>query len=367
MFSNATLNNEVSQAWILTFIDEYVNICEELDSIPKLRLPNFCINNKLTKTLGAWDSDKRMITISESLLSQGNWDDVVAVLKHEMAHQIVTEYFGVRGEEPHGHTFKKACKLLQIPHGPCYTLSRLSRSPRSNLLRKIEKLLALGQSSNPHEAGLALAKAHELSLKYNVALQDKKENSSYALRLVGPILKRTPPFLWQILTILEEFYFIRYIQRPRGRPDASLNRRSQKVFELYGTAENLDLAEYVYYFLLNHGNLEWCIYRDKHGLANNKLKVSFLEGMYAGFRAKLRKRHCELTEQSTLIWIGDCELDRFYRQRNPYIRKSKNTTMIDRESHKAGHEIGGKLEIKPGLTRTQSQRTDRLLLKCHDA
>ena len=139
---------------------------------------------------------------------------MLAVLKHEMAHQIVTEHFGVRHEEPHGPTFKKACNLLQITPCACYTFSAITNSPKSNLLNKIEKLLALGQSSNRHEAELALAKGHELSLKYNVELHDKNIKTNYGLRLLSPIVKRTPPYLWHILKILEEFYFIKYIQRP---------------------------------------------------------------------------------------------------------------------------------------------------------
>lgn len=361
MLSNKKLNDNASRAWILTLMDEYEELRDHLGTISKLRLPNFCISHTLTKTLGTWDRDKRMITISECLLLQGTWDDVVAVLKHEMAHQIVTEHFGVRNEDPHGKTFKKACNLLQIPSSACYTLSDLTHSPQSNLLRKIEKLLALGQSSNLHEAESALSKAHELSLKYNVELHNKKKKSNYALRLVGPMVKRTPPYLWRILGILEEFYFVKYIQRPR-RVHGSSNGHPQKVFELYGNVENLDMAEYVFYFLLNHGELEWRLYRKAHRLSNNKMKVSFLKGMYSGFQVKLQNRHRELTEQTALIWTGDCELDRFYRQRNPYIRKCKNTTRIDRKSHEAGHQVGEKLEIKPGLEEKQSGRFGPLLL-----
>ena len=348
MIFTKKLTDDVIHAWVLTLIDEYEKIRNGLTEISKLRLPNFSINDNLTRTLGTWDTARRTITFSEQLLLQGTWDDVIAVLKHEMAHQIVVELFGIRNEEPHGIAFKKACGLLNIPAGACYTFSGLVHSAQSNLLKRIEKLLALGQSSNQHEAERALAKAHELSLKYNIALNEKKKKSVYALRLVGPLVKRTPSYLWMITKILEDFYFVKYIQRPCGWR-SSTNGYSTKVIELYGTLENLDLAEYVYCFLLNHGKLEWQRYQGERKLTHNKFKVSFLKGMYAGYYEKLQERHQELAEDHGLIWIGDSGLNGFYKQRNPQVKTVKNTTMVDRESHKAGQQVGRTLEIKPGL------------------
>ena len=352
------LTDDLVQAWALTLIQEYEKARDEVTAIATLELPNFSINDELTRTLGAWDNEKRTITLSQQLFLLGAWDDVVAVLKHEMAHQIVAEIFGIRNEEPHGYTFKRACGLLNIPAGACYTLSNIESGSSSNLLKKIEKLLALGQSSNTHEAERALLKAHELSLKHNIALNDSHNRSRYALRLVGPLSKRTPSYMWKLMNILQDFYFVKYIRRPCHSSSCQANGRAYKIIELYGTLENLDMAEYVYYFLLYHGQQEWQRYRHKQNLVNDKLKLSFLNGIYDGYRNKLAREKHILAKEKALIWLGDVQLDHFYRQRNPRIRSVSMNSKIHESTHHAGLRSGEKLIIRPAIKSERNPKSN---------
>ena len=122
------------------------------------------------------------------------------------------------------------------------------------------------------------------------------------------------------------------------------------MIELYGTKENLDIAEYVYYFLLNKGKLLWLSYKDESALSNDKLKLSFLQGLYNGFYTKLEKQHIKLTQEKALIWLGDRKLDAFFRQRNPRVRKVSHVTHHDHHARAAGQKVGKKLDVHPGLS-----------------
>ena len=101
-----------------------------------------------------------------------------------MAHQIVDEVFVVASETDHGPAFKRACALLEIE--PDATM-QLADQPEAvdSMRRKIEKLLALGQSTNHHEAEQALAKAHELALRYNVRMIESAPTRAHRFRKVG--------------------------------------------------------------------------------------------------------------------------------------------------------------------------------------
>jgi hypothetical protein len=347
MFAEYT--NDVTKAWISTIISEYEKIRDDLPLISSLKIPNFIISNQFTSTLGEWDERNRTITLAEYLVKKGSWDDIIDTLKHEMAHQIVSEIFGIHDESPHGDAFKRACKILGIVPTACGQISDLSKSRSGKIFDKIRKLLALGESPVKHEAELALAKAHELSLKYNIDLQLRSTLSRYGIRLLGPIFKRMPSYIWGIMRILNEFYFVQYIRRPCQSRTANYGESPGKVFELYGLPENLDLAEYVYYFLLHHGELEWQKYKQRSHLRNNRKKISFLDGLYDGFRESLAKQHKVLADEKALAWLGDSELEKFYRQRNPRIRYCNSFAHIHHAARAHGTKVGEDMRIRPGL------------------
>ena len=340
---------DIINAWGYLLIDEYIQIKDPIPALKRLKIPNFTIDETLTATLGSWNETARLITISEKLLELGTWEDIRLVLKHEMAHQIVSEIFDIRNAKSHGLAFRRACKILEIPYSRCYTPSALRSELNPGRNAKVHKLLALSNSSNKFEAERALQKAHELILKYNIEMQNKESYSRYGVRILGPVYKRTPSFVWRIVSILEKFYFVQYIRRPVRRSSCTDQKSLGNIFEIYGTIQNLDLAEYAYYFLLNQGAIEWEAYRKLNDLQNNKFKISFLSGLYQGFQQKLEQHTLNLQDNRALVWTGDKNLNRFFRQRNPYIRRLRSTSEIDIASHSAGERFGKHFTIVPGL------------------
>src|SRR5690606_5985114 len=61
---------------------------------------------------GAWHADRRLITISRRQVLCYTWGSVIETLKHEMAHQLVSELMHRDHEPPHGPAFKEACRRL---------------------------------------------------------------------------------------------------------------------------------------------------------------------------------------------------------------------------------------------------------------
>ncbi len=60
------------------------------------------------KGLGYWSYKTNTLSISSHLIKTEVWDLVLEVLKHEMAHQYVSEYYD--NADIHGSYFKMACE-----------------------------------------------------------------------------------------------------------------------------------------------------------------------------------------------------------------------------------------------------------------
>ena len=85
-------------------------ISEETKKIPKPMIKIGCIKSYY----GSWCEKTRSITLSEELLNKYPWEIVLEVLKHEMAHQYVSEI--LKKEDQHGPFFKEACRILRVKH-----------------------------------------------------------------------------------------------------------------------------------------------------------------------------------------------------------------------------------------------------------
>jgi hypothetical protein len=237
--------------------------------------------------------------------------------------------------------------MLDIPAEATWTPAGRSDSERA-VARRIEKLLALGQSGDEHEAEAAVAKAQKLALKYNIEQLQSGVDSDYSLRVIGPAKSRMPSYFWGIMRILCDFHFVTYICRTHNvLEDYEWTRRS--VIELYGTAQNLDMAEYVFYFLWHQGELHWSQYKAEHKLRSNKHKLSYLNGLYVGVWERLDKQRQDVAENEALVWRDDPKLEAFFRERNPRVRTTRRSSRLYEAAHSAGNAAGSKLQILSDL------------------
>lgn len=303
---------------------------------------------------GAWHAARRLITISRRQVLCYTWESVIETLKHEMAHQVVSELMHRDVEPPHGLAFKEACRRLSCdasaqgdggvsllrPGGA----GRAANQDDTRLLR-IQKLLALADNNpDEHEARAAFARASELMLKYN--LEAGPAPSAYAHRHVGKLSGRVPHHHYVVAGILQEFFFVRCIWVDSF--DVLRGARGH-ILEIMGTRENVDMAEYVHDCLLRQVEALWLAFKQARDVKDRSAKREYIDGLLSGFRRQLRAT----TEQSAergLVWVGDAGLKRYARQRHPRTTTSRLDGVAPSDVRQQGVAAGERMRLHRPVT-----------------
>jgi len=291
-----------------------------------MRLPNLDLSYS-EDVLGKWKGGcHRRLSISIILINNYKWEYVQEVLYHEMVHQYVEEVLGIRDG---------------LPHGEAFTVS----SENHKILDKVHKLLALAQSPNEHEAQNAMTKAHEFLLKHNLSLLDEQTEWNYIYKQIGEVGRRNP-IKSIISSIISKFFFVEAIWT--FGYDQHKNRSGQ-VLEIYGTPENVEMAEYVYDYLQNISELLWVEHKGREKINGNKHRRTFIYGLLDGFYNKLDSRVIE-SQSKKLVWMGDPRLKEFYRRRNPRVaRSSSRYSRSCQDTYNSGITQGRNLVIHKGI------------------
>jgi len=292
-----------------------------------MRLPNLDLSYS-EDVLGKWKGGcHRRLSISIILINNYKWEYVQEVLYHEMVHQYVEEVLGIRDGLPHGEAFKRVCRENSIdPTATGDIQSWVEKrnntssvsSENHKILDKVHKLLALAQSPNEHEAQNAMTKAHEFLLKHNLSLLDEQTE-------------------WNFVEAIWTFGYDQH------------KNRSGQVLEIYGTPENVEMAEYVYDYLQNISELLWVEHKGREKINGNKHRRTFIYGLLDGFYNKLDSRVIE-SQSKKLVWMGDPRLKEFYRRRNPRVaRSSSRYSRSCQDTYNSGITQGRNLVIHKGI------------------
>jgi hypothetical protein len=297
----------------------------------RLRAPTLALADGAQR-LGQWLARDRVIELQRAFVVDGSWGAVVEVLKHEMAHQFVTEVLGDPDATPHGPAFRAVCERHGIDAASSGMPAAAPDAEGERVLGRVAKLLALAESPNAHEAELAMAEAQRLMLKHNVAATAA---SPYSFRHLGEPTGRVAEHERVLANILNDHFFVESIWVPVWR--AREGKRGS-VLEVCGTTVNLAIAEHTHAFLTHTAERLWSQYRRLHEVGNRDRRT-YLAGVMTGFREKLeaqRKRHAA----EGLVWVGDGELTRYWRRRHPYVRWSRHTGVERNEAHAQGRAAG---------------------------
>ena len=316
----------------------------------KLIKPTFKFFENSTQW-GYWKgSDTREIGINLQLIFDHPWEVVLTVLKHEMAHQFVDEIMG-GSADPHGDDFRKVCFKLSIPyHAACnFPVNQSESRVESSVLRKIKKMFALAESSNENEARTAMVMANNLLLKHNISKAEIENDKNYSHKFVGEVLGRTPTEFNIISNILTEYFFVLTIWT--FSYDALADKKGSRL-EICGSPENVEIGEYVYYFLINQLDFLWQKYKVENKISHQKFKKSFVLGVLRGFKEKLQTDRSDSKERG-LVWKGDPELDRFYQQLHPKTKSvSSSGHYLYEEASNDGFSKGKNLNLHLGIKQT---------------
>lgn len=298
--------------------------------------------------LGQWVRATRTLELQRRLVIERPWPEVIAVLEHEMAHQLVDEVLGVRDETAHGPTFQRACAERGID-ARAAGLPVAHADVGDRAVDRIRKLLALAGSPNRHEAEAAMTRAHELMLRHN--LEAIPTVRTFEARLLGEPFLRANPVAAQIVGLLSELFFVEAITIPVYLPRAG--QRAQQ-FEISGTPANLDMACHVHAFLLATADRLWRDHRDDARIRNGRDRMPYQVGVIRGFRDKLLGERVQLRGVG-LVWVGDPGLEAFYRRRHPRIVTRKRSVRGG-SAHRAGHEAGRTIVLHKPIGATAASR-----------
>jgi hypothetical protein len=297
----------------------------------RMKLPALLLTDGNAR-LGQWIAGERRIELSRRMVLDQPWGVVIEVLKHEMAHQFVHEVLGDPDATPHGSTFRAVCEAHGIDAAAA-GLPRAADAEENRILARVAKLLALAESPNQHEAEAAMTEAQRLMLKHNL---EHIAQSSYSFRHLGQPTGRVTEAERILANILDEHFFVECIWVPVWR--ARQGKRGS-VLEACGASVNLEIAEHTYAFLVHTAERLWQAYRRAHAISGNRDRRTFAAGVMTGFKEKLdaeRKKQ----ERAGLVWIGDGDLDKYYRRRHPHIRWTRHAGGERNEAHAHGRAAG---------------------------
>lgn len=346
-----------------------------------LETPIFAFSMEKTKW-GSWDSGTKTLTLSYHLLRNYEWDAVIHTLKHEMAHMIVTELWSDIEDNTsgHGELFKKACAIMGIDAEKKHSSIEKAEyqiPENEKILSKIHKLFCLGESNHKEEANAAIAKAHELMIKYNISNLDlPKERKLFVFRPVGRIYDRIPEYIKSLARIVCDNYFVKHIYI--AHRDSRFKVR--RTIEFFGERHNMDVSEYIFHFLLQEGERQWKDFQNTEEYQNRYdegdyrysfnrktgedckrkkgkfSKIAFLEGVYSGFARTLEAKNIEVVkvinaQRNMPITLDDPLLEEKFKSHY----RPKNWNCGGRGSNGGGFsegvERGSKITIRSGVSR----------------
>ena len=342
-----TLERQLYEAWnqqLYRWWHDYNNeYLSQALKVPIIRLGDAELE------LGNWLASTRTLTISTAHIERDPWLAVMQTLRHEMAHQYVGEILMVTNESPHGPAFRTACQKLRCSPRASGTgrhssdpLSSLPNGgqPQLKILQTLKKVLSLAASPNEHEAQAAVRKARYLLIKYNIDLVELNEQRRFDTRCLGEVKGRHASYEHWLASILNSFFFVEILWTHSYNAQ---RKKPGRVLQIYGTEENLDMAEYVYSYLLNLLDRMWESYRSNGRRRVRQNRQHYFEGVLEGFFRKLQTQDQTFHDIHALVWKGDAQLRSYYRYLNPRIRTQsfgggrRSQTYVD--GLKEGHTV----------------------------
>lgn len=236
---------------------------------------------------------------------------------------------------------------------------------RDKILDKIQKLLALANSSNENEAKAASARAQALLTQYNLTMVDAEATADkYGKEFVDSGRQRMP-IQWKFVqSLLREFFFIEIVQtKRRMKPD--INTASQEeisdylfgrpkleiCYIMFGQPHNIEVAKYVRDFLMRAFEDSFKTYRKETG-ASVKAKQSYYMGLYQGLQEQLLAARQEVEQETGLVVVPDADLNDFIQDAfsNKLTTTKNSTTIRDKQAMTAGYEKGKDMSVARGLS-----------------
>jgi len=366
-------SNNALEIWQQKVIEIFFSTRDDLSKRfgINIMLPNFEISPELNSSLGEWNPTRRTIRLATKLFLSQPYSVIKETLKHEIAHQIVSEVYKIDGRGiSHGEAFANACRMLEI--SPERTLNESEWRRQKHLdpvVSKVGKIIdkAHCSAATEEEAEVFLQKAQELMVKYNLSqCQLNQDCRVFIRRPVGELYKKTPSYIFDICRLLEEHYFVHYIKTyvsALDEKDRIIDNKYLYYIELFGEPSNVEIASYIFTVLMMQCNNLWEAFKKEmkrcgHSIRGRYTKGSYIRGIIAGYQSKLDAQKNVLSQKNSqyqaLIHIGDPLLKEMYHKEYPSLRQTKTRYTQD-SGYDHGFQKGKNLSISTPLGQTQKR------------
>lgn len=305
--------------------------------------PTFIVVD-MDRSAADWDPQRRLIRFSRSFVESRPWATVVEVLKHEMAHQYVSDVIGVDDETAHGPTFQMICERYGIDGRAGGSF----RTPdEEHTIDKIKKLFALGTSPNENEAKAALAQAQRLLERHKLSEAELHgtEPDDFGVLHVGEVVMRTKPEEYQtwVSRILAQHFRVKCI----WIATRDCTGRMGLQLEVCGRRADLVVAEHVHEFLLAEAARLW----ERTGRSGERNRLDFFEGVMAGFAATLAEEAKARAGDvgSSIVHRSDVAVQDFFDRRYPRTSNIRGSRRRRGEMYGTGQEEGKRIKMRSPL------------------
>jgi hypothetical protein len=296
--------------------------------------------------LARYVHETRSIELSRSFVYSAPWGSIVEVLKHELAHQFVLEVLNEH-EAPHGPAFRAVCERLGIDARASGRPELAPNAESARLLERVHKLLALAESDNRHEAEAAAAAAQRLMLRHNLETPERTLGSDYGYRHLGRITGRVSEWERRLGNLLGEHFFVEVIWVPAYRKH---DQKRGSVLEAIGSPENLELAAYVYDFLVRSAEHLWRAHKSERGIDEDRERMSYFAGVMSGFAQKLQVQ-ARAHKADGLVWVPHEKLTAYTRKRHPHTRTVSHAGQRRGDAFAQGEQAGRNVLLHRGIKR----------------
>jgi len=213
-------------------------------------------------------------------------------------------------------------------------------------------------------------------------------------RPVGKIYTKVPDYVKTLARTVSNYYFVKHIYIVHEHKNYGRQGPGDKRYiEFYGEPHNVDIAEYLFHFLLLEGERQWKefqktdqyvnrfakrnsendYYDDDYEYRNGKKrknrksvysKVSFLTGFYNGFDNKLCEKQTKVSNKlkkenptTSLPVLGEDVLlkERYKAHYNPTTWHSGGRSGYG-GGYSDGRAAGENVRIRQGVTRGSSKK-----------
>lgn len=298
--------------------------------------------------LGYFDSNFYELGFHECLMHSSR-AQLHHIIRHELAHYVTFINYG-ETVQSHGAEFRAFCQQMgwgEDVYKATICLDNglnVSDIEESSVFRKVQKLMALANSSNKNEAEQAMIKSQQLLLKHNIETKyigGENEEKLFLKRIMKQ--KKENAKMRAIAKILETFFV-----------NIVYNRAGGFIYlEILGSEVNLEIAEYVASVLHHELDKLWKQAQQQANLKGMVAKNSFFLGLAKGYCNKIQALKREYnSDVAQALMVIEKQLVDAKALVYPRLSSSRSHANYCQESSALGEQMGRQLNINPGINRS---------------